>query len=212
MFRIIRQKRILRWRILPLLLTFLFSISPSLAQDTYNQIDDLGNVSQRSDNNNFNKHNNDTTRNKEIPKGIRVWTVDRTFGDIIPAEPDTVHHLFMNTTFNNGMYGEYNHTGSNYTARQSRIFINRPDADYFTFTQPYSFVEKQPDEFLFMLKDWRVIVTLVAMLFVMWAANFILKYKKKPKKNKKGKKAPAPAPKPEEKKETEEKKDEGEAE
>lgn len=52
------------------------------------------------------------------------------------------------------------------------------------------------------LKDWRVIVTLVAMLFMMWAANFILKYKKKPKKSKKGKKvAEAPAPKPEEKKE-----------
>ena len=42
------------------------------------------------------------------------------------------------------------------------------------------------------LKDWRVIVTLVAMLFVMGAANFILKYKKKPKKPKKEK-----APKPE---------------
>ena len=150
MFWIIRQQRIFRWRILPLLLTFLFSILPSLAQDTYNQIDDMGNVSQRSDNNNFNKHNNDTTRNKEIPKGIHTWTVDRTFGDIIPAEPDTVHHLFMNSTFNSGMYGEYNHTGSNYTARQSRIFINRPEPDYFTFTQPYSFVETQPDEFLFM--------------------------------------------------------------
>ena len=34
------------------------------------------------------------------------------------------------------------------------------------------------------LKDWRVIVTLVVMLFVMWAANFILKYKKKPRKKK----------------------------
>ena len=60
------------------------------------------------------------------------------------------------------------------------------------------------------LKDWRVIVTLVVMLFVMWAANFILKYKKKPKKSKKSK-APKPeAPKPEEKKE--EKQEEAEAE
>ena len=50
------------------------------------------------------------------------------------------------------------------------------------------------------LKDWRVIVTLVAMLFVMGAANFILKYKKKPKKAKKQKAAPPP-PKAEEKKE-----------
>ena len=137
-------------RLLLLIITFHLSLDVSLAQDTYNQIDEFGNVTERSDNSNFNKHNNDTTRNKEIPKGIRTWTVDRTFGDIIPVEPDTVHHLFMNTTFNSGLYGEYNHTGSNYTARLSRIFINRPDVDYFTFTQPYSFVEKQPDEFLFM--------------------------------------------------------------
>ena len=56
------------------------------------------------------------------------------------------------------------------------------------------------------LKDWRVIVTLVAMLFVMWAANFILKYKKKPRKKKEKKAAaPAPAPAPEK---TEENKEE----
>ena len=51
------------------------------------------------------------------------------------------------------------------------------------------------------IKDWRVIATLVVMLFVMWAANFILKYKKKPRKAKKAKAEPAPAPKPEEKSE-----------
>ena len=134
-------------------IAILFTLSPfhaftfSFAQDTYNQIDEYGNISQRTDN--FNKHSNDTTRNQEIPKGIRTWTIDRQFGDITPAEPDTVPHLFMNTTFNNGMYGEYNHTGSNYTPRLSRIFINRPATDYFTFTQPYGFMEKQPDEFLF---------------------------------------------------------------
>ena len=54
------------------------------------------------------------------------------------------------------------------------------------------------------LKDWRVIVTLVAMLFVMWAANAILKYKKKPRKAKKVK-APkeAKAEKPSEEKQEE---------
>ena len=58
------------------------------------------------------------------------------------------------------------------------------------------------DLVLNILKDWRVIVTLVAMLFVMWSANFILTYKKKPRKKKKGKAAPpAPAKPAEEKKE-----------
>jgi hypothetical protein len=121
------------------------------AQDTFNQIDEMGNVTQRSDNTKFNKHNNDTTKNKVIPKGIYVWTIDKKFGNVIPAVPDTMPHLFMNTTFNTGTYGEYNTTGNNYTSRLSRIFINRPVVnDIFIFTQPYSFVEKRPEKFLFM--------------------------------------------------------------
>ena len=53
-------------------IAILFTLSPfhfftsSYAQDTYNQIDEYGNVSQRNDN--FNKHNNDTTRNKGFPR------------------------------------------------------------------------------------------------------------------------------------------------
>lgn len=121
-----------------------------MAQDVYNQMDESGNVTQRGGNQNFNKHNNDTTRNKEIPKGIYTWTIDRTTGDRNFVEPDTLPHLFMNTTFNNGVYGEYNHTGSNYTPRLSRLFFNRPDNDIFIFTQPYSFVQKRPEDFLFM--------------------------------------------------------------
>ena len=144
-------KRIWKWRFLSLLLTFNFSLFtsvPASAQDTYNQIDEYGNVSQRSEN--FNKHNNDTTRNKEIPKGFHSWTIDRTTGDMTPAEPDTVPHLFMNTTFNSGMYGDYSHIGSNYTSRLSRIFFNRPATETYFFSQPYSFVEKRPEKFLFM--------------------------------------------------------------
>jgi hypothetical protein len=136
---------------LTLLLTLILTVTNVVAQVTYNQIDESGNITQHSENNNFNKHNNDTTRNKEIPKGLYVWTIDRKFGDVIPAIPDTLPHLFMNTTFNNGMYGEYNTTGSNYTSRLSRIFINRPATpDHFIFTQPYSFTEKRPETFLFM--------------------------------------------------------------
>ena len=135
---------------LSLLILSLLVLTTVSAQDTFNQIDEMGNVSQRSDNQNFNKHNNDTTRNKEIPKGLYTWTLDRKFGDRIFVEPDTIPHLFMNTTFNSGMYGEYNHTGSNYTPRLSRVFINRPESDIYIFTQPYGFVDKRPEKFLFM--------------------------------------------------------------
>ena len=132
------------------LLLVLLSLTGARAQDVYNQIDASGNITQRRDNQNFNKHNNDTTRNKEVPKGLYTWTVDRKFGDMIPVQPDTVHHLFQNTTFNTGMYGEFNSTGSNYTSRLSRIFINRAETDNFIFTQPYSYVEKRPELFHFM--------------------------------------------------------------
>jgi hypothetical protein len=117
----------------------------------YNQIDDSGQITQRggNTNKNFNKHNNDTTKNKEIPRGIRVWTIDRKFGDITPAIVDTLPHLFQNTIFNTGIYGDYNTTGNNYTARESRIYIDRPLKEQFIFTQPYSHVTKQPNNFHF---------------------------------------------------------------
>ena len=140
------------YRKLSTLILALLALVQISAQNTreFNQIDENGTVTQRSENGNFNKHNKDTTKTKEIPKGIYVWTIDRRLGDVIPAEPDTLPHLFMNTTFNSGFYGDYNTTGSNYTARLSRIFIDRPYAEYFIFTEPYSFVNKKPDEFLFM--------------------------------------------------------------
>ena len=139
-------------KVLLALFTFHFSLLSSFAQDsrTYNEMDVDGNISQRGENKNFNKHNNDTTRHKEIPKGLYVWTIDRRLGDVIPAVPDTLPHLFPNTTLNTGIYGQYNTTGSNYTARESRIFIDRDEFDYFIFTQPYSFTMKQPDKLLFM--------------------------------------------------------------
>ena len=103
-------------------------------------------------NGNFNPHNTDTTRlgsDKEIPRGIYVWTVDRKFGDIQPAKVDTMPHLYMNSIFNTGLYGEYNTTGNNYTARQNRIFVDRTTDGQFVFTQPYSYIITPPDEFHF---------------------------------------------------------------
>lgn len=120
-----------------------------ISGQTYNQIDETGNITQRDEygNQNFNPHNNDTTHtNKEIPRGIHVWTVDTKFGDVRPAEVDTMPHLYMNSTLNTGIYGEYNTTGNNYTARLSRIFIDRPEPQQFMFTETYSYINKAPHE------------------------------------------------------------------
>ncbi len=130
----------------------LFSIltSPSVAQ-TFEETNDMGNMMAQNENrnNNFNKNNNDTTANKEIPTGLYVWTIDSKFGDITPATPDTMPHLYMNSIFNTGKYGQYNTTGNNYTARENRIVIDRPLTNQFLFNQPYSWVIKRTDSLHF---------------------------------------------------------------
>ena len=118
----------------------------------YNEMDADGNINQFDEynNQNFNPNKRDSVKGeKEVPKGVWVWTVDRRFGDIRPAEHDTMPHLYQNSIYNTGLYGEYNTTGNNYSPRLSRIFIDRRQTDEFFFTQPYDYTTKQPDEFLF---------------------------------------------------------------
>ena len=132
------------------ILTLCLGISSATQAQVYNQIDETGMITQRDERNgNFNPNRRDSVGNKEIPRGVHVWTVDRHFGDVRPAEMDTMPHLFQNTIFNTGLYGEYNSTGSNYTPRLSRIFINRPLISDFFFTQPYDYTTVEPDNFLF---------------------------------------------------------------
>ena len=134
-----------RYTLTLLLLTTLLTAT---AQD-FNEIDVEGNVTKRTEGSrrNFNPHSKDSTsKEKEVPKGIYVWTIDRKFGDIRPTDVDTLIHLYPNSTLNTGMFGEYSTTGSNYTARQSRIVINRSVGEQFIFWEPYSFINKNPDQ------------------------------------------------------------------
>ena len=126
-------------------------MATAVQAQVYNQIDEDGNITQRDESNgNFNPNRRDSVQNKEIPRGVRAWTVDRLFGDIRPAELDTMPHLYQNTIFNTGVYGEYNTTGNNYTPRLSRIVTDRPLHARFFFTQPYDFTTVEPDQFLFL--------------------------------------------------------------
>ena len=113
--------------------------------DSFNQMDADGNVTRRST-----KHNADSLgTDKEIPKGIKVWTVDERFGDIRKAELDTVPHMFMNTIFGTGLRGEYNTLGNVGTPRINRVFIDRQDDGQFLFTQPYDYFVKPVSTFHF---------------------------------------------------------------
>ncbi len=125
-------------------------MATAMHAQVYNQIDESGNITQRDERNgNFNPNNRDSVKNKEIPRSVHVWTIDRHFGDIRPAELDTMPHLYQNTIFNTGIYGEFNTIGNNYTPRLSRIFIDRKPTSNFYFTQPYDYTTKEPDQFLF---------------------------------------------------------------
>ena len=121
------------------ILTLLFFIFPSISfaqfDDNYDQIDAEGNMTSRNKTN-----RKDTLKNeKEIPEGIKVWTIDSRFGDRKAAAPDTLSHMFMNTVFTTGLRGEYNTTGNLGAPRINRIFTDRQNEGQFIFTQPFDF-------------------------------------------------------------------------
>ena len=90
------------------------------------------------------------SQHKEVPKGLKVWTVDELFGDRTPAIPDTVSHMYMNSIFTTGLRGEYNTLGNLGTPRLSRIFIERPDFENeFIFIQPFSYFITPVSDFHF---------------------------------------------------------------
>lgn len=113
--------------------------------DQFNQMSPDGNISQRSSRNLADSLGTD----KEIPKGIKVWTVDQRFGDRRQAELDTMSYMYPNTIFTTGLRGEYNTTGNLGAPRINRIFINRAETDQFLFTQPYDYIVSPVDQFHF---------------------------------------------------------------
>ena len=124
----------------------------TMQAQTFQELDRDGNVTNTYDaNGNFNPNKRDSLgSNKEVPKGVWAWTVDRHFGDITPCELDTIHHLYQSSIYNTGLYGEYNSIGNNYSTRLSRIFIDRKKASEFFFVDGYDYTIKQPEDFHFL--------------------------------------------------------------
>lgn len=127
------------------ILLFLVATVGLRAQNDFEQINSDGSVTNRQGNDNADSLGSD----KEIPIGLKVWTVDEKFGDITPAVPDTVPYMFMNTIFTTGLRGEYNSLGNVGSARINRIFIDRPEEQQFIFTQPYDFFVQPVNQFHF---------------------------------------------------------------
>ena len=117
------------------------------AQD-FNQINDDGSITTAQDNRTT--MNRDTTgTHKDIPKGLKVWTVDERFGDRFEAVPDTLHNMFMNSVFTTGLRGEFNTTGNLGAPRYNRIFTDQQEASQFIFTQPYDYFIISPSKYHF---------------------------------------------------------------
>lgn len=133
-----------------LVLALFCAVSISLsAQIDNNQFDQI-NRDVMLDNSNPRKVNPDSLgSDKEIPKGIKVWTVDKRFGDIVHSTPDTLSHMFMNSIFTTGLRGEFNTTGNLGAPRINRIFIDRSLDGNFIFTNPYDFFVTDVSKFHF---------------------------------------------------------------
>ena len=96
-----------------------------------------------------NKSDSLGTKHKEIPKGLKVWTIDKRFGDRLMSLPDTMPHMYMNSIFNTGLRGEYNSLGNLGAPRQNRIFADRNEQEQFIFMQPYDYFFIRPSQFHF---------------------------------------------------------------
>lgn len=127
-------------------LLFCAAILPVAAQNDFNYNED----SQFRPQTNRKVNTDSLGSDKEIPKGIRVWTVDERFGDTKAAVVDTLQHMYMNSTFTEGLRGEYNTLGNMGTARLNRIFIDRRNTQgNFIFTEPYDYIVNPVSDFHF---------------------------------------------------------------
>lgn len=126
----------------------LFTFAVTIYAQDYNQLTDTGEYTEASNNRSL-RRDSLSKSGKEIPKGLKVWTIDERFGDRTASSPDTLQHLFMNSAFTSGLRGEYNTLGNLGSPRISRIFIDNNIQDQFIFTQPYDFFITPVNKFLF---------------------------------------------------------------
>lgn len=87
---------------------FCAATSPVVAQTDFSNNED----SMFAPVNNRNVRTDSLGSDKEIPKGLKVWTIDERFGDRQEAQVDTLQHMYMNTPFTSGLRGEYNSLGN----------------------------------------------------------------------------------------------------
>lgn len=94
----------------------------------------------------------DSTELTGVPTGIYAWTIEPRFGDIRPADYDTIPHHFPNEAFTSGVTGQYNYTGNLGAPRISRLFSQQESNAFgppFIFFRPYDFFIPSTGQLLF---------------------------------------------------------------
>lgn len=144
------KKTLLLFSFLMLLATYASGQSRMLSQNN-NTLSGFGNSSGQSGSSKSGARRDSTSnKNKQIPKGVHVWTVDKRFGDRTVMPLDTVTHMFQNSIYTSGLYSDYNTTGNLGAPRINRIFIDRKtDEADFLFTEPYDYFVVKPEQFFF---------------------------------------------------------------
>lgn len=120
------------------------------AAQGYNQLTDTGQMTTGSDRQS--SRDSLSSKNKEIPRGLKVWNIDERFGDRTETLPDTMPHMYMNSIFDTGIHGEYSTLGNIGSPRLSRIFVDRTgdgDDGQFIFTRPYDYFITPVSRFAF---------------------------------------------------------------
>ena len=136
--------------------TFLLALFVLVANAAMAQFDDNSTVDDRTftadgyrKNKNAGRSDSIQSQHKEIPRGLKVWTIDERFGDRKPTVPDTLSYMYMNSNLTYGKRGQYNTLGNLGSPRQNRIFIDRRATSEFFFLDPYDMFIVQPNEFQF---------------------------------------------------------------
>lgn len=93
----------------------------------------------------------DTTTNTEkiIPIGSFAWTIDQRFGNITPADIDTIPNNFQNFNLTDGPTGQYNFLGNLGSPRLSRLYMQRKPLGTFLFAHPFDYFYTPIEEFQF---------------------------------------------------------------
>ena len=134
-------------KVLSILYLLIAITTTVMAQEDYTSINEDGEIMDASQR----RSRSDSLGNghKEIPRGLKVWTVDERFGDRYMAEPDTMPHMYMNSIFNTGLRGEYNSLGNVGSPRQNRIVTDRNEKGHFIFINPYDYFFTHPEQLHF---------------------------------------------------------------